>query len=85
MTTITSATDRIAAKNRARRAMDRLKGSDLAEPAARQLAIAGNPAAAPFEYWDAVQALEAMAYTIAAPADGTRPPVIIAQVRRVQL
>lgn len=24
-------------------------------------------------------------YTIAAPADGTRPPVVIAQVRRVQL
>ena len=24
-------------------------------------------------------------YTVAAPADGTRPPVIIAQVRRVQL
>ena len=84
MTTITSATDRIAAKNRARRAMDRLKGSDLAEPAARQLAIAGNPAAAPFEYWDAVQALEGMAYTLATRGHNGAP-VIIAQVRRVQL
>ena len=63
---------------------DRLEAMGAARASGATWRAIAAAAAAPFEYWDAVQALEGMAYTLATRGHNGAP-VIIAQVRRVSL